>query len=159
MPLGGVGLIAMFRINFLGFVCLASVSTIGTAASGRSHNLKAQVHFVAASTSVHSGLGTSQDVYLVEMTPHGYDETILARLIDEYPPYRVRLSHEILISVEGATLRIRRDPTCDAAFALMPLRTAPGDPMAILPERLGFQPKLLNPIGPDEVLPCYRTVR
>lgn len=139
--------------------CLFVSVSFGTAAVRRPHPTKAQVHFLATSTSVHSGLGTSQDVYLVEVAQRGRGETILARLIDEYPPYRVALSSDILTSTEGVSLKIKRDQTCDIAFGLMPLRTAPGDQMAILPMRLDFQPRLSNPVHPDNILPCYRTVR
>jgi len=150
----------LFHKNALQIMAfLASISPVGMAAAGHTPVLKAHVHFLATSTSVHSGLGRNQDVYLVELTPHGADETILVRLIDEYPPYRATLSSNFLTSPEGATLKIRRDRTCDTAFAKIPLRTAPGDPMAILPERLGFQPRLSNPVEPKEILPCYRTVR
>jgi hypothetical protein len=152
--------IALTYKTALPIICLlASASALGTAATGRPHTLKAQVRFLATSTSVHGGLGTSQDVYLVEVTPRGPGETILARLVDEYPPYRVMLSPEILTSSEGSTLKIRRDKNCDTAFGLMLLRTAPGDPIAILPERLGFEPRLSTPVEPNAVLPCYRTVR
>jgi hypothetical protein len=158
--LNGAEVVFLFHKNVLQIAAfLVSVSPVGIAAAGRTPFLKAHVHFLATSTSVHSGLGTNQDVYLVEVTPHGADETILARLIDEYPPYRATLSSKLLTSPEGATLKIRRDRACDISFAQMPLRTAPGDPMAILPERLGFQPRLSNPVEPKEVLPCYRTVR
>jgi hypothetical protein len=140
-------------------VAFMFVSAISAVAAGHLHPLKARVRFLATSTSVHSSLGTNQDVYLVEVKPHGGIETIVARLVDEYPPYRTLLSSEILTSSEGSTLKIMRDKNCDRAFAQMPLRTAPGDPMAILPERLGFQPQLANAVDPENILPCYRVVR
>lgn len=117
------------------------------------------MRFLATSTSVHSALGTNQDVYLAEITLRGSNETTLARLIDEYPPYRVMLSDDFLSSADGITLKVRRDKMCDRALTKMPLRTAPGDPLAILPQRLRYQPQLSYSIDPEVVLPCYRTVR
>lgn len=150
----------MFDRNCLQAICLCALLTApGASIAAHSHTLKAHVRFLATSTSVHGGMGTRQDVYLVEVTPRGSAETIVARLVDEYPPYRVMLSSEVLKSSRGSTLKVRRDESCDTAFGLMPLRTGPGDPMAILPERLGFQPRLSNPVRPAEILPCYRTAR
>jgi hypothetical protein len=150
----------LFRKNVLLTACLfASASSFGTAAARHPHPMKVQVHFLATSTSVHSGLGTSQDAYLVEVTARGMEEPIFARLVDEFPPYQLMLPAEALESPEGVTLKVTRDQTCDRSFGLMPLRAAPGDPMAILPERLGFQPVLPRAIRSEEVLPCYRIVR
>lgn len=153
-------MIALFFRNALMVIGLsAALSAIGASTARHPPTLKARVRFLATGTSIHSGLGTSQDVYLVDLMPRGSGEAILARLIDEYPPYRVALSSEILKPSEGTTLKVRRDDTCDTAFGLMPLRTAPGDPMAILPNRLGYQPHLSNSVRPEENLPCYRVVR
>lgn len=138
---------------------LGSVAFLGALANGRPRSLKANIRFLATSTAVNTGVGNSQDVYLVTIRLRRSNETVLARLIDEFPPYRTMLSSEVLTSADGVSLRIRRDATCDRAFAQMPLRTAPGDPMAILPERLGFQPSASELIEPEAVLPCYRTVR
>jgi hypothetical protein len=119
---------------------------------------KMHVHFLATSTSVREHLGQSQDVYLIEITTEN-DGPVLARLVDQYPPYGAPLSSEVLTSSTGTTLKITRDRMCDIGFAQMPLRTAPGDPMAILAESLGFRPRLARAIAPSEVLPCYRTVK
>lgn len=144
----------MSIISFLGLVLF-----FDALASGHSHSLKANVQFLATSTAVHTGVGTSQDVYLVIITMRRSNEAILARLVDEFPPYRTVLSSEVLTSADGSSLKIRRDATCDRAFRQIPLRTAPGDPIGILPERLGFHPSVLDRLGPEAVLPCYRTER
>lgn len=150
----------MFRRDKLGMaVLLVIAAPIGAIAAVHVHSVKAHLHFLATSTSVHSELGTNQDIYLAEITLPRSDETILVRLIDEYPPYRLTLSSEILSSPDGAVLKVRRDKMCDRALTQMPLRTAPGDPLAILPQRLRYQPQLPGSIDPEMVLPCYRTVR
>ena len=150
------------KMTFALMLTVVIASPLSVRAIRRSKNpiLKAQVRFLATSTSIHAGIGRKQDVYLVEITQPGFSgQSTLARLIDDYPPYRVAIPREQLTSELPVSFRLRRDRTCDASFALIPLRTAPGDPMAILPERLGFEPALPRPVRPDEALPCYRTVR
>jgi hypothetical protein len=118
------------------------------------------VHFLATSTSLRSSIGESQDVYLAEIElPHSGGEIILARLLDEYPPYRIGIPPQVLGADKSHHIRLRRDRSCDRSYGIMPIRTAPGNPMAILPERLGFQPVLPRDVNPTEILPCYRTVR
>lgn len=121
---------------------------------------KTTVRFLATSTSFHTDLGESQDVYLVSVAldPQSGEWT-LARLVDEFPPYRTALPSRDLQSGSPMRLRVRRDASCDLVYAQMRLRTAPGDPMAILPEPLGFTPALDEYPRPTELLPCYRTVR
>jgi hypothetical protein len=121
--------------------------------------IKARVRFLATSTVFHSDFGANQDIYLAEVDLRGSSGGTLIRLIDEYPPYRPPFSHAILTSPNGTTLKILRDPNCDTAFFKIPLRTVPGDPMALLPERLGYTPKLPQAIEPGTVIPCYRTLR
>ena len=93
------------------------------------------------------------------MVPHGSDEPVLARLIDDNPEYHEMFLTKRFATTGDATLKIWRDQSCDIAFAQMPLRTPPGDPRAILPEKLGFQPKLSRAVEADEVLPCYRMMK
>jgi hypothetical protein len=121
---------------------------------------KTSVRFLATSTSFRTDLGESQDVYLVSvgLEPRAGEWT-LARLVDEFPPYRTSLPSRDLQSGSPMTLRIRRDASCDFVYAEMRLRTRPGDPMAILPEPLGYSPDLSRSIPTTEILPCYRTVR
>lgn len=97
------------------------------------------------------------DVYLAEIVLHKGSEPVLARLVDEYNNLDAPISVVALTSATGATLRVRRDRQCDMPYAQMQLRTAPGDPMAILHERLGYQPQLSQTPQPTELLPCYRT--
>lgn len=118
------------------------------------------MRFLATSTSVRSSIGESQDVYLVEI---GFSRSSagssIGCLIDEYPPYRASISRIMLRSETAMTLRVRRDHQCDRAYVAMPIRTAPGDPMAILPVPLSFSRVLPHAVQPDDILPCYRTVR
>ena len=121
---------------------------------------RVKVHFLATSTSVRTSEGRNEDVYLVEISlSDTHDEIALARLVDEFPSYRKALSTKMLQNDTTTVIRLRRDRNCDRAFGNMPLRTAPGDPSAILPERLGFQPQLPRPVEENEVLPCYRIER
>jgi hypothetical protein len=141
-------------------VLLALIIVCGAAGQRHEHVLKAHVHFLATSTSVHFGEGQSQDIYLIELaanTPGG--QPTLARLVDEYPSSGSAFSAGILRSSIGTTLRLRRDFDCDITLSQMPIRTAPGDPLAALPVALGFQPALMATATPDDVLPCYRTAR
>jgi hypothetical protein len=129
-------------------------------AHGQQRTFKLFLRFLATSTSFHSGLGESEDVYLVSVgldTQSG--EWALARLVDEFPPYRTPLHRADLQSEFPLSMHIRRDPSCDVVYAQMRLRTRPGDPMAILPEPLGFTPALDEPPRKTEIIPCYRTVR
>jgi hypothetical protein len=124
------------------------------------HTMKLRVHFLATSTSIHTGEGRDQDVYLIELETENSDSrTVLARLVDEYPSFRAAIATNILRSDGSTILRLRRDTTCDIALKQMPLRTAPGDPEAILPERLGFDPQLPSTTDLNMTLPCYRLVR
>lgn len=84
---------------------------------------------------------------------------MLVRLIDEYPNGFPPLSTEVLTSDSGTVLKVRRDSRCDVAYGKVLLRTRPGDPMAILRERLGYQPVMDRIPEPDMIMPCYRTVR
>jgi hypothetical protein len=120
---------------------------------------KALVRFLAASTCIRVSLGRSQDLYLVEIALHTGSEPVLARLMDEPLPYQPPLSRDILTSTTGTILRVKRDEQCDLPYGKMLLRTAPGDLMAIIPVKLHYQPQLSKTPAPDEVLPCYRTMR
>lgn len=116
------------------------------------------VHFLATGTSIHLGIGNSEDVYLaaIVVAPRSPEEALI-RLVDDYAPYQMALSSEALKS--GVTLRLRRDRTCDVAYGQMILRTAPGDPEALLPGRMGYVPLLPRRVESREIVPCYRTVR
>jgi hypothetical protein len=148
-------------LQVCGTVLLALLLTSGAAGQRHASILKANVRFLATSTSVHTGEGRNQDVYLIQLTPSvpGGQAAALARLVDEYPSFRVVLSQRILVAESGAMLRLTRDESCDRALSKMPLRTAPGNPTAILPERLGYRPDLDSTIDSGTLLPCYRLVR
>lgn len=150
---------AFCLFNLCLYLLAFSALTTRATASSEKKELRVRVHFLATSTSVRGSWFESQDVYLVGMLRSGTDAPSLARLIDQYPAYRRPLSTNILSGDGGVFLHLRRDPACDTAFAAMPLRAAPGDPMAFLPERLGFNPKLPRSINAVEILPCYRVLR
>jgi hypothetical protein len=101
----------------------------------------------------------NQDVYLAEIVPVTEGEPAFLRLVDEYPYYIPPLSHDALISVTGTTLRVQRDAQCDLPYGSLLLRTAPGDQLAIFPAKLSYKPQLRRAPEPDQMVPCYRTVR
>jgi hypothetical protein len=132
-----------------------------TSADARPHIRvqKAQVRFLATSTEIRGTWGTNEDAFLVEFEPVHNGELQLVRLLDEYPNPYPPLPAEILKSQSGTILRVRRDLQCDRPFGEILLRTAPGDPMAILPERLTYQPQMDRIPDAQKLVPCYRTVR
>jgi hypothetical protein len=120
--------------------------------------LKSRVRFLATSTEVRGTWGYNQDIYLAELAPSSGGHT-LVRLIDEYFNATPPQSRTILTSPSGAMFRLLRDPQCDLSLKEMQLRAAPGDPMAILPIRLSYRPRLDETPESGAILPCYRTVR
>lgn len=126
----------------------------------KARTINAGVKFLATSSSVRSSWAGNVDIYLAELRLGGRPaENTLAWLIDEYPSGRSGISTDILTATDITMFRLHRDRGCDAAFGSMPLRTAPGDPMAILPEPLSFYPVLPEPTPPQSIVPCYRIVR
>ena len=102
----------------------------------------------------------SEDVYLAEVEfPRRGGEEVLARVVDDYAAYEGPISSDTLKSAHYAQFRLLRDATCDRVFADMPLRTAPGDPTALLLVPLQFQPELPQSVQPQQILPCYRVAR
>ena len=148
----------MFRASGRGIVFLILAAFVVSGAEAHNSYLKAHVHFLATGTSVQSTIARSQDVYLVEMTVQAGGEPFLARLIDEYPFYEGPIDRAVLQSDHPAGFRVRRDSFCDREYRDMVLRTSPGDPLAILPERLGFAPTLPRAVDPGEMIPCYRII-
>lgn len=114
---------------------------------------------MATGTLVRGTWGQNEDTYLAELSLSHDTESVLVRLIDTYPNEAPPLSREALMSPSGTVLRVSRDPQCDSLYGEMLLRTAPGDPMAILLERLEYQPQLSWTPQPSTNVPCYRTVR
>lgn len=132
---------------------------MAAARNNRIRPVKAQVHFLATSATIRGTWGNNLDIYLTEIVLRPGSEPVLARLIDETLQSQLPLSVDSLTSTTGTILRIRRDEQCDMPYAEIQLRTAPGDPMAIIHAKLHYQPQLSRTPAPDEVLPCYRTVR
>jgi hypothetical protein len=117
------------------------------------------VRFLATRTLIRGTFGQNDDTYLAELTFTHKEGPVLVRLVDSYPNETPPLSRTTLISELGTTLKVRRDTDCDRPYGELILRTAPDDPMAILPEKLGYRPQLQRTPQPNEMLPCYRTVR
>lgn len=147
------------RFGIAQVMFMALFSGITTAKTDRPRPVKAQVRFLATSSCIRGTWGSNQDVYLTEIVLHAGSEPVLARLMDEFLPFQLPLSVDSLTSTAGTILRIRRDEQCDMPYAKMQFRTAPGDPMAIIPIKLHYEPILPRTPAPDEVLPCYRIVR
>jgi hypothetical protein len=145
------------RIAYL-FAVIA-ISTTIAGAWPHKNGQKARVRFLATSTLIRGNWGPNEDTYLAELTFAREGDPLLVRLVDSYPNEAPPLLRAALTSVTGTTFKVRRDMDCDRPYGEMILRTAPGDPMAILLERLAYEPQLRRTPEPDEVLPCYRTVR
>lgn len=140
-------------------VSVAVVATSPLNAWPHKHGQRAQVRFLATSTLIRGTWGQNEDTYLAQMILPRQNEAVLVRLVDAYPNETPPLSRAVLISDSGTVLRVQRDEGCDRRFGEFPLRTAPGDPMAILLEPLSYRPHLDHSPQPESLLPCYRTVR
>lgn len=129
------------------------------AAGTHSHLPIAQVHFLATSVSVRNDYYDSEDDYLAEVQfVRRGDAAVLARLADGYAPSLEPIRSEILRAADGTRLRLLRDPSCDIVLADMPLRAAPGDPLAILPVQLEYRLDFPEAVEPEQILPGYRIV-
>ncbi len=145
--------------RILTVLTLIAVSTHSAEARSRNRVQKAQVRFLATSTILRGTWGSNEDTYLAELHLSAKSEPVIVRLIDEYPNAFPPLSAAVLTSRSETVLRVQRDSQCDLPYGAMLLRTAPGDPMAIVHERIGYQPKMDKRPEPSAVLPCYHTVR
>jgi hypothetical protein len=121
--------------------------------------IKARAHFLATSTFIRGSWGGNEDIYLAELHLPNQNDAVLVRLIDTYPNFLPPLAHNALTSAPGVVLSVQRDVECDQPFGEILLRTAPSDPMAILPERLGYLPRLSRMPTPEAVVPCCRILR
>jgi hypothetical protein len=153
-PLISASLIRILTV----MACIATVSASADARP-RIRVQKAHVRFLATSTVVRGTWGYNQDIFLAELQPARHGELQLVRLIDEYPNLSPPLPAEVLTSPSGTVLKVKRDSQCDLPFGQVQLRTAPDDPMAILHERLSYQPEMGRTPGAWTPVPCYRTVR
>jgi len=152
-------LIGKWNTRITAVIVFVFLQGIAIAKSSHTHRFKARTRFLATSTCIRGTWGFNLDVYLAEIVAHHRAEPVLVRLIDEYRNLDPPLAPEALTSPSGTALRIRRDRQCDMPYAQIQLRTAPGDPMAILSERLGYQPQLPKTPEPHELIPCYRIAR
>lgn len=140
-----------------------AVQWLPCVALARSHarTVSVRVRFLATSTSFRSVYAGNEDIYLTALTfgHHPFGEPVIALVIDEYAFYKGPISQTVLVSPKGAQFRMYPDPSCKREYAEIPLRTAPGDPSAALPDRLRYSPQLPIPVKPTQILPCYRIVR
>jgi len=148
---------SLARITTL--VLFVAVSASMAGAWPHNHGHKVRVRFLATGTLVRGTWGQNEDTYLAELSLSHDTESVLVRLIDAYPNEAPPLSREVLTSQSGTALRVNRDSECDRPFARMLLRTAPGDLMAILPERHGYRPPMERLPASQTILPCYRVSR
>lgn len=152
-------MIRKWIVRISAVIVLVILPEIAIAKSPHPSAFKAHTRFLATSTCIRGTWGLNLDVYLAEIVPIKGSDPVLVRLIDEYRDLDPPLSVATLTSPTGTTLQVRRDQQCDMPYGRIPLRTAPGDPMAILHERLGYQPQLSKTPDSHEVLPCYRVIR
>lgn len=148
--------------NGLEAVAILIVITLaGTSARAwpHHHGQKARVHFLATSTLIRGTWGMNEDTYLAQLFFPKQSAPVLARLMEAYPNEWSPLTRNVLKSDTGTILPVKRDPDCDRPFGEILLRTAPGDPLAILPERLRYQPHLEETPTPDTVVPCFLVIR
>lgn len=126
-------------IRIVGIVIATILSANVASAWHRRRGEKVQLHFLATSTLLRNTWGQNEDTYLAQLLFPKQNETILVRLVDSYPNEWPPISHEMLASEKGS-LRVRPDSGCDLPFGRIMLRTPPGDPLAICPERLSYVP-------------------
>ncbi len=144
-------------------VAALSILIFGTSlpitARTRINVISARVRFLATGTLIRHNWGTNEDVYLAELEQPDRDEQRIIRLVDEYPSYAPPLPTSLLKARDGEMFKLRRDENCDITFGAMVLRTAPGDPLALLPERLQYMPMEHDALNPATTVACYRIVR
>jgi hypothetical protein len=100
-----------------------------------------------------SGIATLQNPRSVRIREQAHQKAVESDLAPEPLQFHIFCFGDLLQSF------LKGDAQCDLPYRKVLPRTAPGDPMAILPESLGYQPKLEKTPQPDEVLPCYRTAK
>lgn len=147
------------HLNTAAVLALVAAAACTARAASYRHHQRAHVRFVATSTLLRGAWGYNEDTYLAQIVLRKESEAVLVRLIDFYTSGWPPLSHETLTAEAGTTLAVERDQTCDSSFGEILLRTAPGDPMAILPEPLSYTPIMARTPDSATVLPCYRVLR
>jgi hypothetical protein len=151
---------ANYARQFAAVVLIAFVFATSATAKRRARPVSTKVRFLAESTFLRNTYGPNEDTYLAEMTiPSQQQKAVLIRLVDEYPNEAPSLARNVVASPSGASLRVLRDAECDRPYSQMLLRAAPGDLIAILPERLEYHPNLESIPAPGSILQCYRVVR
>ena len=120
---------------------------------------EAQAGFLATSTLIRATWGENEDTYLAQLVLPKQNEAVLVRSVNTYPNEWPPLPREVLTSDTGTILPVKRDAECDRPFGEILLRAAPGDLIAILPERLDYRPPLEFTPANETIVPCYRTIR
>jgi len=138
---------------------LVAICTPNAGAWPHEHGQKARVRFLAASTLIRGTWGKNEDTYLAQIELPKENKAFLVRLVDAYPNESPPLSYKVLTSTAGTLLLVKRDAECDRPFGEMLLRAAPGDLLAILPERLSYWPPIDHTPAPGTILLCYRVIR
>lgn len=152
----------MIRDGIIRVAAVITVVCISTSAGGARSGNRGQnafVRFLATSTLLRATRGPNEDTYLAELSLSPGGESALVRLVDDYPSEFPPLSREVLVSRSGTLLRVKREVGCDLPYAQLVLRSAPGDPIAMLPGKLDYKPHLGQTPGPKAILPCFRTIR
>jgi hypothetical protein len=147
------------KVMSVGLLVVLQMLSPAANALNRHRAQKAKVHFLADGALLRGSWGFNQDIYLAELIGKKEPGRQLVRIVDEYSPDAPPLSHEVLVDEQGTGFRVQRDESCDVAYGTMHMRAAPGDPMAMLPGRLSYEPKLDQIPSVDAALPCYRIVR
>lgn len=146
-------------VRLAGIVIALVLSANVAGAWHRKRGEKVQIHFLATSTLIRNTWGQNEDTYLAQLLFPKQNEAVLVRLVDVYPNEWPPISRDVLISQSATPIRVKRDSGCDLPFSQMLLRTAPGDPLAILPERLRYVPVMDKMPAMGKNIPCYRILR
>lgn len=139
---------------------LAMLAASANIAAARDHRQvqRLRVRFLATGSEIHGTWGMNEDDFLASKVSRDGTEGQLIFLVDEYVSGTLSLSRDVLTSESGTVLRLKRDTMCDRPFGQIPLRAAPGDPLAILPISLQYDPQLPKPPDSNEVIACFRVV-
>lgn len=146
-------------VRALAFILVAAWPAISAARPFLLRPFKARAHFLATSTCIRGTWGLNLDLYLAELSTKKGSDLLMVRLVDEYGKLGASVFLVSLTFATGTNLRIRRDQQCDMPYAQMQLRTAPGDQIVILHERLVDQSQLFQTSGQNKVAQCYRPAR
>ncbi len=147
----------MLRYNLWSFASLLLLGILLANPAFAGGN-KAGVRFVAQSMSFRTTWAYSEDVYLVEIHPSKNGQPYYGKLLDAYQGLGRPLPLQMVTSKSPITMKIARDSSCDVRYGNMLIRSAPGDPVALLPGKFTYESSETKSIPKDTMIPCYRTV-